>query len=240
MPLQANPMRTELIKAYVLHARNFTDSRVLVELFSAEYGRMGVVARSSKKGGRFRVLRPFQPLLVSWQGKSDLKTLTHSESGGQPLSIVGDSLYCGMYLNELLLRVIATGDPHENLFLTYQNAITQLATSAAIEPVLRNFELDLLGELGYGIPFDVDAQTGEPIAPDAHYTFAAADGFVLHLPSQGARNVFSGDVIQTVGRREFTEPAVRSAAKQICRLALEPLLGGKPLKSRELFVKGNF
>lgn len=238
-------MRVDLTAAYVLHTRNYTDSRILVELFSAEYGRVTAVARcstkGSKKGGRFTLLRPFQPLLVGWLGTAELKTLTHTESGGRQHAIHGDNLYCGMYLNELLLRVLAVADPHQVLFETYQAALMQLTQDKVIEPVLRNFELDLLTELGYAIPFEVDAQSGQPIRPDADYLFTAADGFV-HFPRQASpmttdRAVFSGESILAVGQREFADPRMRQAAKKICRLALEPLLGSKPLKSRELFAK---
>lgn len=235
-------MRVNLQMAFVLHTRNYTDTRILVELFTAEYGRFGVVARSSKKGGRFALLRPFQPLLVSWQGKGELKSLLDVEAGGPPINVTGERLYCGLYLNELLLRVLAPADPHPVLFDAYQHALRLLAQGVHMEPVLRNFELDLLAELGYGISFDVDTGTGEPIAPDAYYVFEAASGFTYlssDPPSRSAsaniRSVFKGEIITALGGRQFTTPEVLAAAKQLCRQALHPLLGNKPLKSRELF-----
>ena len=251
-------MRVDLETAFVLHTRNFTDSRILVELFTSEHGRISVVARtgrnggknSGKKGGRFGLLRSFQPLLVSWQGNSDLKSLVHTESDGSGIALKGNALYCGIYLNELLLRVVAVADPQPRLFQTYHNAIVQLERGEAMEPVLRGFELDLLTELGYGIPFDVDAESGEPIEADTDYVFAAASGFTALSSDSlstgplgarptsiaGARNIFRGDRILAISRREFDDALVRTAAKSLCRLALEPLLGSKPLKSRELFA----
>ena len=235
-------MRVDLQKAFVLHTRNFTDSRLLVELFTLDQGRLGAVARSSKKSGRFALLRPFQPLLVSWQGKSDLKSLIHIEGEAPPINVTGNRLYCGMYLNELLLRVTTVSDPHPDLFHTYHRALTSLAQDKAIEPVLRDFELDLLAELGYGIPFDVDAETGQPITPEGFYSFTADSGFsawIGELPPMMqlgvSKGIFSGATILAVGRREFDVPQVLLAAKFICRRALQPLLGDKPLKSRELF-----
>jgi DNA repair protein RecO (recombination protein O) len=237
-------MRVNLQSAFVLHTRNYTDSRVLVELFTAESGRVGTVARSAKKGGRFAILRPFQPLLVSWQGKSELKSLVDVESDGQPLTVGGARLYCGMYLNELLLRVLAPVDPQPELFAAYWQALQKLALDQDVEPVLRNFELDLLAQLGYGIPFDVDAETGEPIQGDQYYTFSAASGFTLPAVSatahtntpDSAKGLFVGEVIKAIGQRDFADPQVLLAAKHLSRLAFQPLLGDKPLKSRELFA----
>lgn len=236
-------MRVNLQTAYVLHTRNYTDTRILVELFTEAHGRLGAVARTAKKSGRFTLLRPFQPLLVSWQGKSDLKTVLDIESGGHLFHLGGVHLYCGMYLNELLLRVLAPADPHPEVYLCYQEALQLLAQGNAVEPVLRSFELDVLAALGYGIPFDVDTETGEPIQPQMFYAFDAASGFtsVAHnvqamTDSTRARKSFSGEIVLALGQRRFDDPQVLAAAKQLCRAALQPLLGGKPLKSRELFA----
>ncbi len=236
-------MRVDLEAAFVLHTRNFTDSRVLVELLCSDHGRISAVARSGRKGGRFGLLRPFQPVLVSWQGKSDLKSLVHTESAGPGISLKSNSLYCGIYLNELLVRVLAVADPQPVLFLAYQKALEQLAWDEDMETVLRGFELDLLTELGYGVPLDVDAGSGESIDANSDYVYTAANGFTVlppGVPAPGPGNAdhrFRGEAILAIGRRNFTEAGVRSAAKRLCRLALEPLLGGKPLKSRELFAE---
>ncbi len=241
-------MRVDLESVFVLHTRNFTDSRVLAELFCPTFGRISCVARSSKKGGRFGFLRPFQPLLASWQGKSDLKTLVATEANGPAIALSGTGLYCGMYLNELLLRVLAVADPHPEIFHGYHRALLELTATADIEPVLRGFELDLLTALGYGIPMDVDTQTGEAIAPEQNYTYVAANGFRLvddlhqdhsqqRTPAENARRgIFNGELITAIDQRQFLTPNVRTAAKYLCRLALAPLLGDKPLRSRELFA----
>lgn len=230
-------MRVELVQAYILHVRNYTDSRVLVELFSVGFGRLSSVARTGKQQSRFSVLRPFQPLLVSWQGKGDLKTLTHVEQAGPLRLQAGTSLFCGMYLNELLLRVLPAGDPHDNLFADYDQALKRLECTTTVEPVLRQFELDLLAELGYAIPFDADIEVGAPISSQCRYLFDPAGGFSPVAEVETGRNgaVFEGADIIAIREKDFSQQRVASAAKHLCRLALHPLLGGKPLKSRELF-----
>src|SRR5690606_38607437 len=99
------------------------------------------------------LLNPFARLLVSFQGKSDLKLMTAVEADNVFFDLRGEQLYCGFYLNELLMRVLAEMDPHHQLFQTYQNGLQLLQSGADLEPLLRCFELDLLTELGYGVDF---------------------------------------------------------------------------------------
>ena len=90
--------------AFVLHSIPYKETSLILDVFTRQYGRMALIAKGAKRP--HSVLRPvlqrFQPLLVSWSGKSELRTLTKSEWVGGTPSLVGDALLCGFYLNELL------------------------------------------------------------------------------------------------------------------------------------------
>lgn len=231
-------MRVELEKAYVLHCRKYTDSKILVDLLTENYGFVSCVFRMLKKTGQTRP-QQFTLSLVSWNGKTELKTLTKVETTEHHSgSLMGNTLYCGLYVNELLERLLERGDPHPEIFYTYGQTISKMQSNDDMEGVLRNFELDLLQTLGYGLDFSTDIE-GSKILEDigSNYLYIADKGFSLLFSAteQSSGEVFSGDVISAIANREFSENAVRLAAKKICRLALKPFLGNKPLKSRELF-----
>ena len=126
-----------------------------------------MVARGAKRPrSELRgLLQGFQPLLLSWSGQHELKTLLRAEwRGGLPL-VGGSALVCGFYLNELLLKLLPREDPHPRLFASYEAALADLAAGGEQAPVLRRFELALLAELGYALPLVREADTGAPIDP---------------------------------------------------------------------------
>jgi DNA repair protein RecO (recombination protein O) len=125
------------------------------------------------------------------------------------------------------------------LFERYHNSLEALAKASEcgerpdIEPILRNFELVLLQELGYLPDFEFTADTAEPIAAELTYTFVAEEGFMLCPPTQSF--AISGADLISIAQRDFHTSA-RKVAKSLCRQALVPIIGDKPLKSRELFL----
>lgn len=234
-------MRIELQPAFILHTRPYRDTSLLVDFFTPEYGRIGAVARGVRQGkGNKRVLfNPFMRLLVSLQGKTDLKLLTAIESDGPACHLAGAQLYSGFYLNEILVRLLPEMDAHSSLFFRYQDCLQHLRSGADLEPLLRDFEFAFLQELGYAVDFQTDAHSGEAIVPERHYWFDAQMGFYQVDPiSQhgAAAPVFDGSTILAMARRNFDAQETRQAAKRLSRLMLQPLLGSRPLRSRELFM----
>ena len=135
---------------------------------------MALVARGAKRPrSEMRgLLQAFQPLLLSWSGQNELKTLSKAEwRGGLPL-LGGAALLCGFYLNELLLKLLPREDPHARLYATYEAALRDLAAGGDQAPVLRRFELALLAELGYAMPLAREADSGAAIDPEARYHYA--------------------------------------------------------------------
>lgn len=236
-------MNNELV--YVLHTRQYRESSQLVDLFSREAGRLRVVARGvraasrSKKGSGLVPLQPFQPLFASWQGKSDLKTLTGHDSAASVLMLQGKALYIGFYVNELLTRLMPEHIPHRDLFDRYARLLTLLGHGADPEPELRIFELRLLDEMGYGINFYAEHGDGSAIASDIDYIFHPGEGFsrLEKRAGQPVRDIFSGADLLAIVDHQFSSPAVRRSAKRLMRRALAWHLGAKPLYSRALFTE---
>jgi DNA repair protein RecO (recombination protein O) len=156
--------------AFVLHTYPYRETSLIVEAFTASYGRVAMVARGAKRPrSELRgLLNAFQPLLLSWAGTGELKTLVAAEwRGGMPLP-TGAGLLCGFYLNELLLKLLPREDPHPKLWIDYEDALlalTEHSTPAEQAATLRRFELRLLSELGYAMSLTHEQGTGAPIEP---------------------------------------------------------------------------
>ena len=232
--------KVELQAAYILHSRPYRDSSLIAELLTLEHGRISVVVRGVKGSGKAAqlkrsLLQPFIPLLASWQGKSDLKTLIHIEANGTPLSLQGRDLFSALYINELLTRLLPQSVAQPELFQLYQWALASLPPTEFIDVVLRRFELQLLECLGYGLVLSGELESGAPIEAEAIYRFYPDQGFRReNVDSLSRPQQFSGADLLALAENDFS-PRVRQAAKRLCRLALKPHLGSKPLKSRDLF-----
>ena len=180
--------------AYVLHSYDWSESSLILEVFCRHRGRVALVAKGAKKpSSNFRpVLLPLQPLLVTYtlagDGTADIHTLKGAEWVGGHVMPTGDALLSGMYLNELLLRLLARADPHEALFDAYAGVVRVLASEHgdALEPVLRSFELLLLREIGLLPSLDVQTMTFAPLEPDTLYTLVAEGGLRAASPADRA------------------------------------------------------
>lgn len=223
--------------AFVLHSRPYLNSSLIVELFTQEYGRVSVVARSARgPKSRYRgMLQSFTPLLISWYGRHELKTLGETELAGLPHNLKGDALLCGFYLNELLMRLLHREDPYSQLFEFYESSLRDLSSSMEIQPVLRRFEKRLLYFLGYGLPLLRDAQSGEFLSADLFYQYLPDRGFVFCDPIDDGM-VFSGKSLIEINLEHFNDPVILRDAKRLMRIILTRHLGDKPLKSREMLT----
>lgn len=234
-------MRVSLQSGYVLHTRPYRESSLLVEYFGRECGRVSLVARGAKgrkaRGGSpAALLQAFVPLLCSWSGRAELKTLTSCEAVRAAYPLTGRRLYSGLYINELLARLLHYEDPHQLLFDRYSQVLEELAGAVAEEALLRRFEFTLLEELGYGFDLDTDGLTGKAIDEKGWYKFDEEYGLVQldentdHVPR------YLGAELQQIGRDDFSGRG-GNCAKRLMRQALAAQLGDKPLKSRELFQR---
>lgn len=228
--------RIELQPARVLHTRPYRDTSLLVDWLTRDYGRVRTLARNARGlTSRFKgILQPFIPFLISWSGKTELVNLQQAELAGTPNLLVGEALLSGLYLNELLLRLLAIADPHPQLYEAYQNTLQQLQQTVNLELTLRLFEKQLLQELGYGLALDKDTLSGEAIEAQGWYLFDPRQGLSRTLRSQH-HSAFHGKHLLALHRGKLQDQEDLQAAKRLMRLLLAPLLGDKPLRSRELF-----
>ena len=160
--------RIALQPAYVLHRRPFQNTSLLVDFFTYDYGLVRAVAKGARREkSRYRaLLQLFQPLLVSVTGKGEVKTLTAVESNVSAINLRGERLFSGLYINELLSRLLQNQEEHTALYGSYQETLVALQGEQSIEPLLRRFELKLLAGLGYAINLTADWETNLPINPD--------------------------------------------------------------------------
>lgn len=216
--------------AFVLHLRPYKETSALVDFF-AEQGRFRAVLRGARsKAGS--LARPFVPLDIELRGRGELKSVARLEPCGAPHLLAGQTLFSGLYLNELLVRLLPEGEAHSALFALYEQALPLLAAHSPLEPILRSFEWRLLDELGYAFSFAQDTQ-GAPLAADKLYQLLPDSG--LQELSQWQPGAFLGSELLAMSCANWQQPGALAAAKRLMRQALAAHLGTKPLLSRELF-----
>ena len=227
--------RIDLTPVYVLHTRPYSNTSLIVEFLSKDYGRVSAIARSARgPQSRYRgQLQLFTPMLASFSGRHELKMLGNVELSGLPLQLNQKPLFCGFYLNELLMRLLHRDDPHPNLFDHYHYSLCRLEKNENIAPILRLFEKKLLQELGYGFSFTHEARTHLPIVAENFYRYEHHQGF-LNAPIE-EHTVFSGIDLIAIAADKLDSEEILHTAKRLMRLALTHLLGNKPLSSRDLF-----
>ncbi|HAS6348163.1 TPA: DNA repair protein RecO [Vibrio vulnificus] len=226
-----------LQRCFVLHRRPYSESSLILDVFSEEFGRITLMSKGarSKRSNLKGALQPFTPLLLKWSGKGSMKTLRQAEPISLGLPLTGIYLYSAMYVNELVGRVLMQEVPMPGLFHDYLFALTELAQADNPEPALRRFELALLAAMGYGVDFLHCAGTGESIDPQMTYRYRDQKGFIASVRRDNL--TFYGNELIAISERRFLTKEQLQAAKRFTRIALKPYLGGKPLKSRELFVQ---
>jgi DNA repair protein RecO (recombination protein O) len=233
--------RVSLEPAYVLHARPYLESSLLLEAFTRDHGRVGLVARGAR-GSRSRwksLLQPFRPLLLSWSQRGELGTLTAADQVASPPPAQGQALFCGLYANELLVRSLHRADPHPELFESYRHLLNDLSAQCPPEPVLRMFEKQLLDALGFGLQLECEYGNGKPVVGSAWYAYVPERGLVrreLGKTGDGPRDgrLVSGEALLAL-QSNRVESCHTGELKQLMRRALRHHLGEKPLVSHTLF-----
>ena len=226
--------RIELQPAYVLHRRPYRDTSLLVEAFSRDHGRIGLVARGARRprSSLAGLLQPFHPLLLSWTGKGDLFTLVGAEADGRAAVPAGRNLYAGFYLNELLLRLLRRHDPCAELFEVYAVILGHVAAGEDVEWALRLFERHLLEALGYGLSL-LETAEGLPVEAGECYRYQLENGPRAGATAEGI--AVSGRALLALASGEAPDAEAREQAKRLLRATLRLYLGEKPLQSRELY-----
>ena len=232
-------MRVESEPGFILHTIPYRETSLLVDIFTLNHGRLRCVAkgfRKPNKKGIAKTLFPYSEHHFQWQGRGELKTLTQADPIQAPVFLKQESLFVGLYINELLYKLLHQNDPHQSLYEFYSQLMTQLPTSEILQPVLRRFEMLLLEELGYGLVLDAEAETGQAVSAESLYYYIPDQGLKL-IQDQTADNLhaFSGADIMALCQGQLEQQSVLRAAKKLTRQVIDFYLDGKELNSRELY-----
>lgn len=217
--------------AYLLHKRPYRETSALVELITLDQGRVRAVAQGVQRAGsktRAR-LQPFTALHVTWVGEGELKRLRLMETGGSAALLAGEGLLCGLYANELLARTLPPLLPVPEVFAFYAALFTELPFPERRAPALRRLEVALLEALD-AEPVFRDLESRE-LDPQGRYIYRAAS---RHFDLAGDGQGVDGRTLRLLAQGAWTHPGLAGVAKSLTRAALMPLLGAKPLRSREL------
>lgn len=229
--------RVELEPAFVLHNRSYRESSLITEIFGRQTGRLGLVAKGARrpKSAMRGMLQAFRPLLLSWSGGGDLGLLTSAEPDGYMLPLTGKALFSGMYMNELLMRLMHRHDPHPELFHYYAGALEALSHGQRTDAVLRIFEKQMLESIGYGLVLDRAIDTGEAIQGDCAYRYRAEYGPTSQTSDDRGGLRVAGETLLSLARERLESECVLDEAKQLMRVVLRRYLGDRPLATRSLF-----
>jgi len=230
-------MRISLEPAYILHSRPYRESSLLLEALSRDYGRVGLVARGARaaKSRWKNMLQPFRPLLLSWTQKGELGTLTGAEQVASPPALTGETLFCGLYANELMTRFLQRSDPHPAMFDHYQALLSQLAAGCDPQPLLRVFEKRLLESCGFGLQLEYEHGTEYPISADAWYLYMPESGPIRQQRERGSdENLILGSTLLALKSEQIEQHQLKEL-KQLMRRLIRNHLGDRPIASQALF-----
>lgn len=228
----------ELQPHFLLHRRPWSNTSLLVELLSQEGLRYPAVAKGARAGRALgaALLQPFRPLLVAVTGRGEVRTVRSLDAAGPPFPLNGEALYCGFYVNELLVRLLGRYDPHEGLFRLYQEVLTGLALGKDLQQGLRRFELGLLQLLGYGMLLDQEPLGAGAVVPERRYLYRIESGPEPASPDTPEHQTLSGATLIALAQGKPLDPTAMREARSLMRRVLDHYLGGRPLRSRELFA----
>ena len=222
--------RVDNTQAFLIHRRMYQGSSLLLDFFTKDSGRLRLIARGARKSKTS--LQMFQCLSISFKGKGELKSLSQWEVDDQPRRLLGDDLILAMYANELILRLLPENDEYPETFNSYWTFLANLNAidSNEKEYALRNFENQMLEDLGYGLDFSFDIND-EYIKEDLKYEFIEHQGF-----DKNSNGTIPGKTLVSLSKQDtITDPIQLTILKKMNRKRLKSLLGDKPLKSKELF-----
>lgn len=232
--------------AYILHKRDYRETSQILEIFSRDFGRLSLMSRGSR-GPKSKIagnLQLFSPLLLSWQGKGSLPNLRTVERADiKPPGLSHRCLLSAMYINELLMYLLHRDDVHQDVFEHYHHCLYALESEDDIEIELRRFEIKLLELLGFAMLFEKDADSGQPVSAGAFYQYHIEHGPVRCDPDSARQNsalpVLQGRTLLALAQQEYHQlQQDRPQLQQLKRLMRQVIafhLGGRKLKSRELF-----
>lgn len=226
--------KVDLTPGFLIHRRAYRNNSLLLDFLTLEHGKIRLVGRGTRQAKT--AIQMFGRVNISFSGRGELKTLTQWESDDIPRRLTGETLILGLYANELIDRLLHDHDSHPLLFKVYQTFLSRLDNTDDLQQqwALRIFENQLLSELGYGLEFEYDS-SGNPINELNHYQYQHQLGFTLSETGK-----ILGKFLTLFSSADIKQKPDKSSLRiyrDLNRQRLAPLLGDKPLKSRELYFK---
>jgi DNA repair protein RecO (recombination protein O) len=243
------------LAAYVLHRYDWSESSLILDVFTRDQGRIAVAAKGAKKPfSQLRsVLLPFQRIQISLGRQPagsevrEVDTLRAAEWAGGHGMPAGAALFSGFYLNELLMKLLARHDPHPLLFDAYAATVAVLAGAAddaGTQAALRAFELVLLREIGLLPELGVETASRRSVEPEGRY-LVLADAGVVQSKDQGESSVAGATLVRLqaaldgsdLGRLQAAAAAALAELRPLLRAQLHYHLGTSQLRTRQVMVE---
>ncbi len=230
-------IKSQLEPAYILHHRKYGETSLLLDVFSKEHGRISLLAKGARRNRKQQSIAfdLYQQYLMSWIAKTDLGTLTDIEPGQTSFNLKNKQVFCGFYMNELIINLLHRHEPHPDLFAAYELTLSELNQDKAEDIVLRYFEKRLLQILGYGLVLDCDVLTGEPIDADASYFYEFELGPASKSSRPDSAFTITGKTLLELDREQLIDKEQIQEARNLLRAILSRQLGNKKLASRDLY-----
>ncbi|KTD57918.1 DNA repair protein RecO [Legionella shakespearei] len=225
-------MTTKSLEAWVIHKQWSGDTSARVTFFTREAGLLNCLCKGGRTPKKQSLLQPFTSLWLSVDERYNHYYTRTVESAAPILHLEGNSLFSGLYLNELLYHALRPMDADSNLFDAYLltlNSLTLTQERLKIERFLRRFEWVLLNACGHSFSLTEDARSGEDVIAHAYYQFVAGEGIVL------CNKGIPGEHLLALAEDNLDEPLYLKSAKIIMRQAIDHLVGGKEIKARSLY-----
>lgn len=225
---------SQLQASFLLHHKRYQESSLLLDVFTQSEGRISLIAKGvkQKNSSYLGVLRPFIPLNIAYSGRQELKLLSYVEGGNSEFTLLGISTYCGFYLNELLRCFLPLNEAYPDIFILYFACLQQLQDAEKIQVSLRNFEIQLISILGYGIDLTHDFVTHQPVKEELIYRYNGEQG--VTVDDQGS---IHGETLVAMQQSLLSGERQLNEAKWLMRQMIDFYLQGKELKSRALISK---
>jgi DNA repair protein RecO (recombination protein O) len=229
---------TSLTPCFILHQRPFRETSVLLDVLSQQFGRVSLIAKGVRKQKRSQMglYQIYQPLLIAWTGRGELQTLTQLETLSPRYLLKAESALCGLYINELMVKLLPLHESEQAIFSAYQIALESLQKAENTQLTLRLFEKRLLSQLGYGLVLDREFANGALIDEYQQYYYQADAGLARWYPGQKQISI-SGRSLQHLADESGFDSGSLKEIKNMMRSVLNFYLGGKPLQSRQLFTE---
>ncbi len=232
-------MRYTAEPAFVLHTRAWRETSLLVEVLSAQHGRVGLLARGVR-GPKRQVMRaalqPSQSIRFDAVQRGELAQLIAAEALDAAPRLTGAAMLAGFYLNELTLRLVQRQDPQPDVFVAYATVRERLRADEPLAWTLRRFERDLLDALGFGFDWSRDGD-GQSIDPAARYRIDPEHGARRVLSDRGhgdRSSAATGQALLALAHDTPPSTADLASLRRSIRSVLAHHLGPRGLKSWEI------